>query len=191
MKSIDSTLTNDEVINILVETGKPQPQEQHIGPLVQIKDALERVKTRHPQMADILNDPNQLVGLWECRSSLLVASTDEPVTLYLKLEPQGRGTVFSILTNNTVHEAPVTWNVDVAEQKVEIRSITELQCPKDPSGFKKLILVGTADSNGRMQLVGHHVENDPNDPDKTFDCDMAFRNRLTVTCGACGVVKTY
>lgn len=191
MKSLDSTLTNDEVINILVETGKPQPQDQHIGPLVQIKDALERVKTRHPQMSDILNDPNQLVGLWECRSSLLVVSTEEPVTLYLKLEPEGRGTVFSILTNNIVHESPVTWNVDVAAQKVEIRSITQLKCPKDRGGFKKIILVGTADRNGRMKLIGHHEEDDPNDPDKTFHCDMAFRNQLTVTCGACGVVKTY
>ena len=142
-------------------------------------------------MSDILNDPNQLVGLWECRSSLLVASTDEPVTLYLKLEPQGRGTIFSILTNNTVHESPVTWNVDVAAQKVEIQSTDKLRCPQDHGGFKKIILVGTADRNGRMQLIGHHDDDDPNDPEKTFHCDMAFRNQLTVTCGACKVVKTY
>ena len=191
MKSLDPTLTNDEVINILIETGKPQPQEQHIGPLVQIKDALERVQTRHPQMSDILNDPSQLEGLWECRSSLLVASTDEPVTLYLKLEAQGRGTVFSITSNNVIHEAPVSWNVDVEAQKVEIRSITELQCPQDRGGFKKIILVGTAGQNGRMQLIGHHEEDDPNDPNKTFNCDMAFRNRLTVTCEACGETKNY
>lgn len=47
MKSIDPELTTKEIIQILQETGKPVRGASDIGKLVQIKDALLRVKEMH------------------------------------------------------------------------------------------------------------------------------------------------
>lgn len=188
MKSIDPTLTNREIIDILIETGKPQPEEQHIGPLVQIKDALLRVQNRHPQIAEVLEDPTTLEGLWECRSDLVATSTEEPITLYLELKSGGTGLIFSQTSNGIIHESPVSWRVDTAAKEVKIESTKELECPSDNSGFKKVVLTGAAGSNGRMTLIGHHPDGDS---DNTFSCDMAYRSRLNIKCDACGTTKNY
>lgn len=187
MKSLDPTLTSREIIDILIETGRPQPEEQHIGPLVQIRDALLRVQNRHPQMEEILEDPTSLEGLWECRSSLVNMSNDEPITLYLELKSGFTGCIFCRNSSGIIHEAPVNWRVDTTAKRVTIESTKVLECMQDNGGFNKVILIGTAGSNGQMSLTGHH----PNSPDETFACDMAYRSHLSIKCDACGITKNY
>lgn len=45
MKSLKPTLTNEQIVSILKETGKPISGDNTIGPLLQIKNALQRVKS--------------------------------------------------------------------------------------------------------------------------------------------------
>ena len=64
MKSLDPTLTTEEIVDILQETGKPVEGSSTIGKLIQIKDALLSVKENFANFNDIMADHNQFVGLW-------------------------------------------------------------------------------------------------------------------------------
>ncbi len=63
MKSMDNSLTTREIIKILDETGKPVggTNGSHIGKLIQIKDALQKVKEGIAQGDDFRKKP---MGLW-------------------------------------------------------------------------------------------------------------------------------
>ncbi|MCR4602676.1 MAG: S8 family serine peptidase [Prevotella sp.] len=65
MKSIDPTLTTAEIAEILKETGKPIDGDTSIGNLLQIKDALLKVKGNFARFDDIMRDHTKLIGLWE------------------------------------------------------------------------------------------------------------------------------
>lgn len=60
MKSVDSTLTNSRIIEILKETGKPLNGSPEIGPLLQMKDALLKVKGDTATSASL----QLLMGTW-------------------------------------------------------------------------------------------------------------------------------
>lgn len=62
MKSLNATLTTQEIIRILQETGRAVDGAPEIGRLVQIKDALLRVRQ---QLADFRTASSQLSGTWE------------------------------------------------------------------------------------------------------------------------------
>lgn len=181
MKSLDRSLTNEEIINILVETGKPQPEEQHIGPLVQVKDALLRVQNRRPRMDDILDDPSKLEGIWECRGDLFNDETKVPLTLYLNLTHGGGGTMYCY-ESDAVFVCPLKWSVDASAQKVSIRSTDILRCPNFNKYYKQYICAGVADDDGTMRLKGHH----PGSENKPFIFKMSRREHLNLTCVKCG-----
>ena len=63
MKSVDNSLTNKEIINILKQTGKKVKGEggDRIGKLLQIRDALDMVKKGMATFDDFVNNP---IGLW-------------------------------------------------------------------------------------------------------------------------------
>lgn len=181
MKSLDRSLTNEEIINILIETGKPQPEEQHIGPLVQIKDALLRVQNRRPRMEDILADPSKLEGIWECQGDLVNDDTRVPIILYLNLRHGGGGTMYCN-ESGMIFESPLRWTVDTSAQKVSIRSTGGLRCPSNNNGYKQFICDGVADNDGTMRLKGTH----PGQGNKVFEFKMSRRDRLNLTCVKCG-----
>lgn len=181
MKSLDRSLTNEEIINILIETGKPQPEEQHIGPLVQIKDALLRVQNRRPRMEDVLADPSKLEGIWECQGDLVNDDTRVPIILYLNLKHGGGGTMYCN-ESGMIFESPLKWTVNTSAQKVSIRSTGGLRCPQNNNGYKQFICDGVADNDGTMRLKGTH----PGQGNKVFEFKMSRREHLNLTCVKCG-----
>ena len=67
MKSINGNLTNKEIIQILQETGKPVEGAPEIGKLLQIKDALLKIKSQFGRFNDNLD---KMVGTWETTKTL-------------------------------------------------------------------------------------------------------------------------
>ena len=70
MKSLAPSITTAEIIEILQETGKPVEGAPTIGKLIQIKDALLKVKENMANFNDIMADHSKFVGLWESTSSI-------------------------------------------------------------------------------------------------------------------------
>lgn len=64
MKSIDPTLTNQEIIEILNRTGKKLDNDS-IGPLLQILPALEAVKANMTTWDEFKKDPTARGGIWK------------------------------------------------------------------------------------------------------------------------------
>lgn len=65
IKSIDPTLTNEQIIKILKETGKPVPGGNTIGPMLQIRDALQHVNRGLAMTESPATNHNNLLGLWQ------------------------------------------------------------------------------------------------------------------------------
>ncbi len=78
MKSIDPTLSTAEIIEILQETGKPVEGAPTIGKLLQIKDALMKVKGNFADFDDIMADHDKFVGLWRSTTLLEITTDGQP-----------------------------------------------------------------------------------------------------------------
>ena len=72
MKSLDRSLSVDEVISILQKTGMKTMHEEHIGPVIRIKDALQCVKDELVGFDELLNDQSNIVGRWEATRRLVL-----------------------------------------------------------------------------------------------------------------------
>ena len=70
MKSIDPTLSNQRIIEILQASGKPLANSPEIGPLLQIKDALLMVQEQFVSFDDIMANHELLVGTWQTVTDL-------------------------------------------------------------------------------------------------------------------------
>lgn len=64
MKSLDPTLPNTDIIRILNSTGKPLSNDS-IGPLLQIRPALEAVKKNKTAWDEFKADPTKDNGIWK------------------------------------------------------------------------------------------------------------------------------
>lgn len=64
MKSINPNLTNKEVVEILQSTSRQLPASDHAGGLLQIRDALDRVRSSVANFDEIKDDPSKIVGDW-------------------------------------------------------------------------------------------------------------------------------
>ncbi len=70
MKSLDKSLTPDQIIEILKRTGKPMPAASHVGPFLQIRDALLMVKNgdvpgKLMNYDEVVDNHDNLVGRWK------------------------------------------------------------------------------------------------------------------------------
>lgn len=119
MKSVNSTLTNEEIIRILKETAKPIPDES-IGDLLQIRAALDKVREGFMRFDDVMRDHNLLLGKWiTTRQMRIVVKEGESVV------PTGEMS-YSYFTFNTtssgIHEIEIisgertgqVWKSDVS-----------------------------------------------------------------------------
>lgn len=79
MKSLDPSLTNSEIIQILQETAiPPSDGSTTIGPVIQIKNALDKVKENFARMDDLLQDHNKLIGFWASTELLTAIDHNGP-----------------------------------------------------------------------------------------------------------------
>lgn len=65
MKSLNPKLTNKEIAEIINQTSRPLQTKYHAGGVLQIKDALLRVKDSMANFDEIKADRNKIIGDWE------------------------------------------------------------------------------------------------------------------------------
>jgi len=109
MKSLNGNLTAKEIISILQETGKDVEGAPEIGKLVQIKDALLKVKGQVP---DFNKDINSLLGVWESTQLLRVSRGGKPTgykaKLRFEIKDTKSGFIHVYVTRGDTATAPIT-----------------------------------------------------------------------------------
>ena len=119
MKSLSPSLSTEEIIKILQETGKPIKGDNTIGKLIQIKDALLRVKSEMANFDDIMRDHSKLNGLWQS-SELLnkmigLQPTGEVIRVYFDIKsPSDATCILYEVSGKKDYTTPVTieWKND-------------------------------------------------------------------------------
>lgn len=92
MKSLDPTLTNAQIREILQKTGKlPTDGNTSIGPVIQIADALKEVKKGFANYDDVMKNHNLLVGTWQTTQQLTSGKTGENIALYYQISSPEKG----------------------------------------------------------------------------------------------------
>ncbi len=91
MKSLNRSISVDEVIEILQKTGKPLNPEYKIGNLIQIKDALVAARDGFLNFDEVINDPSKIIGLWQCTDYLKSSGTSSPIMLFMEFTTENTG----------------------------------------------------------------------------------------------------
>lgn len=135
MKSIDKSLSAAEIIRILQETGKPLPPQECVGPMIQIKDALEMVKKNMLSYEDVLKDPTKLIGQWEATKSLDLTTVDDEFLdkLYLTMTFD---TVKSGVLEMKATESQRLYRADLKVSMGQTIEITQLKDAVSSDGHK-------------------------------------------------------
>ena len=161
MKSLDPTLTTEEIIEILQETGRPVAGSPSIGKLIQIKDALLKVKENFAEFDDIMSKHNKFIGLWESTSLLYRIdengnTTNDRIRLLFDIKSENEGSItYYEPAIHTDFTAPITisWQSDCIDMKqTEIArsashertySAVPYKCQPDEEGLLKCSHVNT------------------------------------------------
>ena len=136
MKSMNINLKNSEVIEILKGTSKPV-KDRNISGLLQIHDALLKVRENFLRFDDVMNNHDALIGKWEATTTFSVTQNDvetgETVKLEMDFSTSTRGVVaLSYVTgerSGVVCSAPimVSWGTDKL-------TMHDTKCPSDGVG---------------------------------------------------------
>lgn len=163
MKSLNANLTVQQIIQILQETGKPVNGAPEIGKLVQIKDALLKVKD---MLGNFDNDVNNLVGVWETTKKvrMIENNRDNGVrgTIRLTINRDGTAKVTFVEPGNVQYMAKAI--IDTAADKMHVRQAEEARAANRNDYFIKHNFTLSADSDGKMKC---HVETASG---KKYDC---------------------
>ena len=158
MKSIDPTLTNEEIIDILKKTGrKPSDGCTTIGPIVQLKNALTKVKSNFVRLEDLLKDHTKIQGLWQSTELLTAYNqngpTGEMVRKYFEFANDriGRSIVYETGSKRD-YTAPVsvTWTDNGVKWSTNGRQHT---CPGAQTGYVASDYECTPDANGLLMCA--------------------------------------
>lgn len=164
MKSLDPTLTNEEIIDILQKTGRqPSDGNRSIGPVIQIKDALLAVQSNFVKYDDILNDHNKLVGLWQSTELLRAMRngvfTGEMVRQYFEFTSPDSGrsiiyetgskTDFTARLEVTWTDSDVSWQMGTHTSPSSdlVYVAANVQCRPDKNGLLQCIETSAADGS--------------------------------------------
>lgn len=162
MKSIDPTLTNHEIIDILVSTAKPL-KDKTIGPLIQIKSALDEVLQQRGTWEDFIQNPS---GLWKTTENFPVyfVSTWKwaaDVHQYLIFDSKRHG-IMELHTLGVDRVYNGHFNVKIYKDSVSIKLPQQMQsvdggyyvgqdfvCRPDNDGYVVIYQRGGASNSGR------------------------------------------
>lgn len=160
MKSIDPTLTNRKIIEILQETGKPIAGSPEIGPLLQIKDALLKVQGAFVNHEDIMNDHQQLVGTWQTVQELHAYDADgrrldEKVLVYFQVHDTNKADIkiYEHVTSKHLYKAKTRIKWD--RNNVCFIMNSEAKSPNTAITYAKNIYTCTSATNGKLQC--YHI----------------------------------
>ena len=169
MKSLDRSLSPHEIITILTETGRPTRAEEHIGPVIQIKDALLRVRQGLIHFDDAIRDRQILLGNWEATQHLIMTNSkgeyldDILLFFYFQTQSEGELTLRSVNAGNIYRAAislsfgknqlNIVQNEDARCVRPGINPIRvyKYECKADENG----LLLCTARENGVVKFSFH------------------------------------
>ena len=166
MKSLDATLTTDEIIEILQTTGKPVEGETTIGPLLQIKDALLRVKENFADFNDLMTDHNRFVGLWMSTELNPIFIDGQPsgqtCRNYYEVRSTSDGRSIAYATD-TRSDYTTTFTIEWKQRSIVLKEADYLTNPhEDTYHFTPSTIVCMPDSAGllkcRARTDGGHQE---------------------------------
>ena len=163
MKSLDPTLTTQEIIRILRETGKPVQGCPTIGPLIQVRDALLKVKDNFANFDDIMRDHSKLIGLWRSTTLLLrttngVQHPEDEVRLYfdVKSESEGQHITCEVRPHDD-YTAPFT--IEWGSDKFIFHQPDAATCPGRDRQYNAQDYILKPDPSGSGQLMCSHLSN--------------------------------
>ena len=159
MKSIDPTLTNQEIIDILVSTAKPL-SDNTIGPLLQIKSALDKVLEQRGNWEEFVQNP---IGIWKTTENFPIYSVSTgvwsaDVHQYLIFDSKHNGDMeLHALGVDRVYNAHFTGKT--YKDSVSIKLPQQMQSI-DGSSYVGQDFVCRPDNNGYVIIYQHGSSND-------------------------------
>lgn len=176
MKSLDNNLKNSDVVEILRETSKPL-EDRNIAGLLQIGDALRKVKDNFLRFDDVISDHTRLLGKWEATSNFSVTidgeETGETVKLEMEFDSTESGTVALTYLNGAregiVCSAPL--RVTFSADDMTIRDMAD-PTDGDKNKFTRSIYRCAPDDSGLLS-----VSCKQGDDEKILDFYMRKINR--------------
>ncbi len=134
MKSIDRSLSPKEVKDTLVSTGRKTHSEDHIGPVIQVRDALQRVRGGLINFDDVVRDSQMLLGSWEATKRLLMTNNNDEylddVLLFFNFKSKTEGE----LTMRSVNQGDIytaRLSISVGSRQVSIVQLEEASCSRE------------------------------------------------------------
>ncbi|MDE6010052.1 MAG: S8 family serine peptidase [Muribaculaceae bacterium] len=158
MKSLDPTLTNAEIVDILKTTGKPLSNDS-IGPLLQIRPALDAVRKNLTGWDEFKKDPVNAGGIWKKtdQSTYVDSKTNEFRYYghdYLIFETRDSG-VFEIHVVGTDRVYNARFNVKWGDDEAIVEIIPPLIAPDSPSGVTTRKIRLYKDKDGQ---IGYEIK---------------------------------
>lgn len=157
MKSLNSNLTNMEIVEILKSTSKPL-QDRNIAGLVQIRDALDMVRGEFLKFDDLISNPEMIIGKWESTTNLPVSingvSTGEFIRLTMTFDSPYTGVVgYHYVDGGRIGEVCSTeFKVEYSDNEIIIRELSQATSDVG-SSFIKAIYYGAPDESGLLSVL--------------------------------------
>lgn len=153
MKSLNANLTTKEIIQILKETGRPVDGAPEIGPLVQIKNALLKVKG---QMSNFESTPSRLMGTWEMTSvnkfyDAHGVPTGDKGKVRIKITSATTAIITYCLVDGNTYDAPAT--VSISPRRVDVRQTQIARRDGDDNTFMLHTYAMTPDAQNKARCT--------------------------------------
>lgn len=163
LKSVDRSLSPQQIIDILQRTGKRIPGA--VGPMIQIRDALQQVKGELLDYDDAVNDPKAMLGIWESTTDLYEENTKKPVKIYFQFDSTSRGRmVTKVISTGETYRA----TLNVSRQNNRLQIIQPNQSVSDRGNkLDRYIYTCQKGKDGKLEVVAKN-----RDRDQGFTCNM-------------------
>jgi hypothetical protein len=154
MKSIDPTLSTAEIIQILRDTGKPIDSNPEIGKLLQIKDALLKVKENFVSMDDLMSDHCRFEGLWMSTQLLQKTNAGQPtgeyIRLYFQVDSESAGQVI-YYEQSVKKDFTAPLSIQWEQDKIVLTQTEKATCPEADNKYVVATYFCTPDEQQLVQ----------------------------------------
>ncbi len=154
MKSIDPTLSTAEIIQILRDTGKPIDSNPEIGKLLQIKDALLKVKENFVSMDDLMSDHSRFEGLWMSTQLLQKTNAGQPtgeyIRLYFQVDSESAGQVI-YYEQSVKKDFTAPLSIQWKQDKIVLTQTEKATCPEADNKYVVATYFCTPDEQQLVQ----------------------------------------
>lgn len=168
IKSVKPDITTPEIIKVLQETGKSVQGAPELGPLIQIKDALQKVGGNTDGNFDqIRANPQEFVGTWETTTPIDFTQGGRVVQsgckIRLNITSPNQGSVVFVSSNGRqTYTAPVS--VSIGQEKIVVRQTAP-----------------TVGTDNQFTFTGHEFVVTP-DGDRKLACRVTVNGRDPYDC---------